>query len=1406
MRYLCTYAFIYLALSDSIIHGNENAEFNNNIHYMEAETGGTLKIQSKGRLSEIIDLDQIPAVKRVLCKGNKILVALKKDEPDVSWKAGQLIIGSDIWRCAHNSLKPESTNIYAKIDSIRRPKNHVVEIHTTAASPLDVFEDADITVHYEQGRLVPSRHRRYLSDPLSSVLNHVDWNASFTSNIPFNQDSEVKTEHVVNVYKNKGKHEPAADVVNGTTYNGKDFLFRCFDCHGYSHISYFFELKVYKVNNKPVVQKYTMEMEINTHVQHNYSLFTEEEITLTKSDVLWRNPPTTIFQTPLAIFKAFPPILLTVNYSSQANIFLKSMTKNASRYDGDFNMDGKTVITQRHNIGKPTENDVTVYNWSVTSSNQHVDTKHTMNATFSLYQNITITPAISWAQKDVDMKLSPPIQVSTRPTINVVSTTDTVTRCDNSFVTVDSNITVAETDFSVDAFGIPIWSITIVNSLSRKLLILHNKLMQRCHADCQASTDVNADVTMETACLEPTAPIVRGDSRFGSLHQLWGDYILFSSEEANASWCGSNIHKCTDCQDYMTGNDIIRACADRLANADLATALTRLAKLAKAEWPDRKILILEAFDEPTSDFPKGRHGNNSVFYEGRGAEVSITKPNAFPGNIKIDDAEHIVKRLGELAVCSKLKYVKSGSASVSMCVEKQYKSAVKKRSLLTRTRRSGHVDHHVVEETLTELGALVRNTLNELGSAPLLSIYESYPPTKSMEQACGAFTGVVSQDDTERFKRLVEYPLQDIQFLPEGNLSDWCGVETRQCRACSNSSGDLDDHWTWCGTRTMSMRMATRLTRLSEISRQQVAVVSALSMKEDSGSSKLYMEGRASKLTVKQGSGLSMENFTSMAILAGFDYVRYTSSNFIEVCVKVQDGLETQVVQMPGANLVAVPLPLGEEQEYDYPDELKSESRKPLLFDVSTSPENIANHFRLSQFVSPEKRYIRLDNIFVNLLDLAYDLYSGGFYIVPGSGYRPRSVNKDNFDTRHEKEKLRYEMGQAAEIKPNNQVNDNSLFDLAMALTKAAKTVRTQRLGIGFGCKPDRLYFELRPMTEDDSKSLEVWDSGNRPLYDRLKKIEDMVSEGGTVLSARADSVICKPPVLGNRYFYFNFDLDELGYCWPNQSNFCSETNEHRFNISQVLQRRLTSAAGAGKLPRADIMPQIEECVINTCGGCPSAGEVWNHKVISCTKMILRYLERASIPFQPLKDKVSVFNTENHESAVHSQACHDGKICVENTQIYSLLMPLITATYSKDNTIEQLFGGADNPSPLLEIVEQELAWRAEGNVDVYIENAKDVNALRNVLKILMAYNQNVTHIDFHIDPATDQDDVIITLQGKVEQWSGSVCPQWSRLVTTPYTIHDIPHERKRRSLERSRDRNQMKQNMKNWEIDWMLKS
>lgn len=77
-----------------------------------------------------------------------------------------------------------------------------------------------------------------------------------------------------------------------------------------------------------------------------YSIDTEEEISLTKTATVQQNPRSQIFQTEIANFKTFPPIVLTVDYSSQSNIEFKTTTKKATHYQGDFSMNGRTVISK----------------------------------------------------------------------------------------------------------------------------------------------------------------------------------------------------------------------------------------------------------------------------------------------------------------------------------------------------------------------------------------------------------------------------------------------------------------------------------------------------------------------------------------------------------------------------------------------------------------------------------------------------------------------------------------------------------------------------------------------------------------------------------------------------------------------------------------------------------------------------------------------------------------------------------------------------------------------------------------------------------------------------------------------------------------------------------------------------
>lgn len=66
-------------------------------------------------------------------------------------------------------------------------------------------------------------------------------------------------------------------------------------------------------------------------------------------------------------------------------------------------------------------------------------------------------------------------------------------------------------------------------------------------------------------------------------------------------------------------------------------------------------------------------------------------------------------------------------------------------------------------------------------------------------------------------------------------------------------------------------------------------------------------------------------------------------------------------------------------------------------------------------------------------------------------------------------------------------------------------------------------------------------------------------------------------------------------------------------------------------------------------------GPTWDKKVLGCVGMVHTYLTLANNQFSNVVDKAAFFNTDNAESSVHSLACHDDAVCVENTQIYSLI-------------------------------------------------------------------------------------------------------------------------------------------------------
>ncbi len=74
-----------------------------------------------------------------------------------------------------------------------------------------------------------------------------------------------------------------------------------------------------------------------------------------------------------------------------------------------------------------------------------------------------------------------------------------------------------------------------------------------------------------------------------------------------------------------------------------------------------------------------------------------------------------------------------------------------------------------------------------------------------------------------------------------------------------------------------------------------------------------------------------------------------------------------------------------------------------------------------------------------------------------------------------------------------------------------------------------------------------------------------------------------------------------------------------------------------------------------------------------------------------------------------------------NLYFYCDTVPLVTSRYRPEPTgsIETMMFSSDrNPTPLLELVEQEMAYRVSGKVKVFIEHQADLRDIRAIVKVI----------------------------------------------------------------------------------------
>lgn len=1396
---------LVVLLTSSVLGRHEkDMKFKHDIDTAEEESGETFQLHSEGMLADIVDLDTIPEIKRVACAGDRLMLLMNDTSVAHEWKLDQVVLGGPQWGCNVTRHDPnKKKGIYVKIASIFFPLEGQVTIHHVPAGPFDMLEEANIYFHYEPGkRMKKLRHqqrgteedshgrfRRALSNLVSNILNSINWQYNSTTTIPFdigNTNDTSGVDRTVALHKSWGQRELSVTRGRDVKKTEDDFVFFLEKLNGDSRLSYTFDLVIKNIDGKPQIVRYVNQFDVESNIEADVAVHFKREFGLMYNTTLANTPNTLLFEVPLAKPNTeLPPVKLIVSYDAQTFVNLQAYSAGETSLRTAFNGSGFVTVSQQYDPITKKESDVSSRGWSIVPEEQDLRSPYRAGVDFSIFQKMRFVAAVSWHEHDVDIELSPPVEVTVKPDVKLRSSSPGLSRCVDSGISVNSHVHAERAHFTADAFGLKLWDVSLQPAMTRDIHLINSTLGQGCDARCHGPSQLNSDLFAST--LSP-ASFTRNDLQFSTLTTFSGSQAQFVD---------------SNCNTHATDTTPVIACAARLMTPRMAAAMTQLADFVTAEWPEKQLLIREAWDE------QGTQAGGSLYRHGRAATVDLSlRSSSTP--IQLDPRDRT--RLGQLAVCAGMDGVQYGSNEnhVRVAVAADGSETVDMDLLERRT---------MFWEGMKNMDVSALSPL--CASAPNMQVRSTWPQSAdSPEPVCGPVERPLYRGDRSHMSTLVQWNLTSVTFEPEGQGTKWCGRPSRQCQAaCQTKSGDLEP-WSLCSTRMMTPRLAIRLRKLEKLAGEkaiQLRVLKAFTEPSEGNENpepSLYTEGRGIKLAADPAS--KMATLASLAVCAGFDYVRYSDANYIEAFVKAQTGYQTLIVSFIEGPPRAAITPVGiDDQEYSYPENFTEESVLPMLVDGGFPPDTLlSEHVSLRDVKSSDKRYFRLDASLLECIELAEEDFSGTIEILPDSVYRSRSTNVlRNFDLRHDQEKWRFQTGQAMLLRPKGSVTSESLLALATSvLRECPALVRLQMRAVSLGCHEDHIYVDLRPLIPGlERVYVFVWDAEHTQstgYCDDVMKLQRNMIEGGPVVQS-TPSISCRDRGLDSGLEFLSFQFGQPSHCnVEGQNEFCQASKAAREKAADSLQQLLTSAAGYGRLPRFELIHEIRACLVDICGGCAGVGPVFDQKVRACARLVHKYLERAASPFPDLSNATTFFNTDTELSTVHAVACKDGYVCVEDTPAYSLFVPTVTARYYPDpkKSLERAMFSADiNPTPLLELVAQEMAFRAKGKVTVFIEAEKDTYALRNVLKVLFAYNKNVSMIVFEVAPGVDTDLVTSSIQRKLEAWSGVACPHFSRFAMTPFTVTIMAEERHRRSAEDSVPRNKVKSRIYNWEREWLDK-
>ncbi|XP_046559439.1 uncharacterized protein LOC124268503 [Haliotis rubra] len=760
--------------------------FHHNVDFTTDDNGERFKLHSSGVLSDVVDLDVVDGLKRLVCVDDRVLLVTTQKDVGRDWRVGQLILGSTTWRC-NASQGSGGDGIYAKISSIYFPTEYRISMHVVPAGPYDMIEEANIHFRYSPGRSdlpveTKRRHRRYLSNILTKILGNLDWQANFSTRIPFNEhhNQSSSSEKYFTVHKTSGARQ-----VNVTFSPSQeellmlkdDFTVRCMDCHGGTDMSYVFELLIKKVNNKPKLVKYISQLEGESQLRADIEVEFSQEMGVNYTTPLWETGPIELIRIPVAAVRQLPPVELSLAYNTQALASVFGYSGGSGRGRTGFRASGRYTISQQFDASSSLHGDITSHAW--TSDGQdtvEMAVPDTFNVTVDVFQKIFFNASVSWKVKDITINLYPPMEIMD--------------------VMLNPKITKRET-------------------------LTESSLSLTCLAHCDGPAELGPPLTQDQVCGGMTDGVVRGSSLFNKFEVLEGTDIVFAAEESEL--CELTPSTCSLCNNHSTS-----ICASRYVIPRLARAITKLSHLVKTEWANATLVVLAAWDEPSPAFPDGHHGNSSLHYEGRAAVVTLS---GVPAANTVDNT--IFDRLGSQCVCSGFDYVSINRELAVVHV------AIKKDGVMTMS-----TERAMFEELIADDGDDDRFQ-RCAKEAPTLNVGDTIPSGEGVDEACGPPQGVLSRLNSEDMQRLYHYDKSDVVFRPEGTSSSVCGFSTRRCRTPCLPSMNQTEPWSYCSTRLMTPRMALKLRQLAKLAHaEDIGVNVERAFAEQSDMLLHYREGR----------------------------------------------------------------------------------------------------------------------------------------------------------------------------------------------------------------------------------------------------------------------------------------------------------------------------------------------------------------------------------------------------------------------------------------------------------------------------------------------------------------------------------------------------------------------------------